>query len=248
MQWENNECCLFNFLTSLLCVQKLQSKTQNACWERNRCTVSRLLNFYPQTQPKWFIIWTVGSKGVPIFQFPKFPWQQTVCLSKLFHLLRSMTSSTTLSASSRATATNSCVTAELKPARYERGTQFLRRLCILKLRSLLWAKRRAGGSGTQQFGCSGTKAVLARFNGRKLCVCAWCLWGCVGVLLQCRAACPKQRSKVRGGANFNNIWQSKSQYAFATVREMKSMDGKMALCRECCFPNCTKRWQIKLLS
>ena len=44
----------------------------------------------------------------------------------------------------------------------------------------------------------------------------------------------------------------KFRYGFTTIREMKccdkTMDGKMALYRECCFPNCTKSWWKKLLS
>jgi len=63
-------------------------------------------------------------------------------------------------------------------------------------------------------------------------------------------------SKFRGGGDFSNIWQS-SHYGFSTVREVmctsqlccdKTTDGKMVLHRECCFPNCTKSWWIKLLS
>jgi len=62
--------------------------------------------------------------------------------------------------------------------------------------------------------------------------------------------------KVRVG-DFNNIWLVKSHYCVITVREMKctshqccgkTMDGKMALNCEFCFPNCTKSWRIKLLS
>jgi len=53
-----------------------------------------------------------------------------------------------------------------------------------------------------------------------------------------------------GGGDFSNIWWS-SLNNFATVREMKHtsqhycgkiMYGKMAVYRECCFPNCTKSW------
>jgi len=63
-------------------------------------------------------------------------------------------------------------------------------------------------------------------------------------------------SKFRGGRFQQNL-VVKYHYEFTTAREVdytsqpcceKTMDGKMALYRECCFPNCTKSWWIKLLS
>jgi len=62
-------------------------------------------------------------------------------------------------------------------------------------------------------------------------------------------------SKVRG--RFLHYLVVKSHNSFAIVRQMKyisqhycdkTMDDKMALYHECCFPNCAKWWQIKLLS
>jgi len=54
-------------------------------------------------------------------------------------------------------------------------------------------------------------------------------------------------SKFRDG-DFSNIWLSrKSHYQFTTARDRKNtsqhccdktMDVKMAIYRECCFPNC----------
>ena len=55
-------------------------------------------------------------------------------------------------------------------------------------------------------------------------------------------------SKVRG-RGFQYYLEVKSHNSFTTVREMKhvsqhccdkTMDDKMVLYRECCFPNCTK--------
>ena len=54
-----------------------------------------------------------------------------------------------------------------------------------------------------------------------------------------------------GGGRFQYHVVVKSHYGFITVREMKytsqhccdiTMDVKMALYRECCFPNCRKSW------
>ena len=62
-------------------------------------------------------------------------------------------------------------------------------------------------------------------------------------------------SKVRGAISLYLV--VKSHYGFTTVREIKqtsqhccdkTMDGKMALYRECYFMNCTKPWSVKLLS
>ena len=62
-------------------------------------------------------------------------------------------------------------------------------------------------------------------------------------------------SNVRGG-DFSNIW-IQFEHRFTTERELsrfhntavkKTVDGKMSLYRECCFPNRTKSWWIKLLS
>jgi len=64
-------------------------------------------------------------------------------------------------------------------------------------------------------------------------------------------------SKFRGEGRFQKHLVVKSQYDFPTVREMKhtsqqccdqTMDDKLALYRECLFPNCTKSGWIKLLS
>ena len=61
-------------------------------------------------------------------------------------------------------------------------------------------------------------------------------------------------SKV-GGGRFQKYLVVKRRFGVYIVREMKHtsqhcydkiMDGKMALYRECCFPNCTKSWWIKL--
>jgi len=58
-------------------------------------------------------------------------------------------------------------------------------------------------------------------------------------------------SKV--GGRFQLYLVVNSNNSFATVREMKftsrcccdkTTDDKMALYRECCFPNCTKLWWI----
>jgi len=57
-----------------------------------------------------------------------------------------------------------------------------------------------------------------------------------------------------GGSDFSNIWQPSlitasllqerwSTAYFTTLRD-KTMDDKMALYRECCFPICTKSWWI----
>ena len=60
-----------------------------------------------------------------------------------------------------------------------------------------------------------------------------------------------------GGWQFQKYLVVKSHNDFPTVREMKhtsqqccdqTMDDKKAWYRECCFPNCTKSWWIKLLS
>jgi len=62
---------------------------------------------------------------------------------------------------------------------------------------------------------------------------------------------------VRLGVRYQQYLVVKSHNGFATVREMKctsqhcwdkTMDDKMALYRECCFPNYIKSWWIKLLS
>jgi len=62
-------------------------------------------------------------------------------------------------------------------------------------------------------------------------------------------------SKVRAG-RVQKYLVVNSHNDLPTVREMKhtsqqccdqTMDDKMALYRECCFPNCTKSWWIKLL-
>jgi len=62
--------------------------------------------------------------------------------------------------------------------------------------------------------------------------------------------------KVRGGRVLQYLVVS-PHYGFNTLRDMKytsqhccdkTMDGKMTLYRECCFPNCTKLWWINLLS
>ena len=59
-----------------------------------------------------------------------------------------------------------------------------------------------------------------------------------------------------GGGRVQKYLVVNSHNDFPTVREMKhtsqqccdqTMDDKMALCRECCFPNCTKSWWIKLV-
>jgi len=59
-----------------------------------------------------------------------------------------------------------------------------------------------------------------------------------------------------GGWQFQKYLVVKSHNDFPTVREMKhtsqqccdqTMDDKMAIYRECCFPNCAKSWWIKLL-
>jgi len=53
------------------------------------------------------------------------------------------------------------------------------------------------------------------------------------------------------GGSISVIFGSQYHCEFTGVREMKytsqhfcdkTMDGKMALYRECCFPNCTKSW------
>jgi len=62
-------------------------------------------------------------------------------------------------------------------------------------------------------------------------------------------------SKLRGrgaiGSQVSLIFDSQSYYGFTTVRQMKytsqhrcdiTMDGQIALYRECCFPNCKKSW------
>jgi len=60
-------------------------------------------------------------------------------------------------------------------------------------------------------------------------------------------------SKVRGAISEIFV----GHYGFSSVRWMKytsqhccdeTMDGNMALYRDCCFPNCTKSWWIKLLT
>ena len=61
---------------------------------------------------------------------------------------------------------------------------------------------------------------------------------------------------VRLGERFQYYLVVKSHNSLATVREIeytsqrccdKTMDDKMALYLECCFPNCTKLWWIKLI-
>jgi len=60
-----------------------------------------------------------------------------------------------------------------------------------------------------------------------------------------------------GGGRFQWYLVVKSHCGFSTVRGIwyasqpccdKTMEGKTALYRECCFPNCTKFWWKKLLS
>ena len=67
-------------------------------------------------------------------------------------------------------------------------------------------------------------------------------------------------SKVGGGGRFQWYLVVKSHNGFATVREIremqyteqhccgKTLDDKVALYRQCCFPNCTKSWWIQLVS
>jgi len=59
------------------------------------------------------------------------------------------------------------------------------------------------------------------------------------------------------GGRFQQYLAVTAHYAFTTVGEMKytsqhgcdkTVKGKMASYRECCFPNCTKSWWKKLLS
>jgi len=72
---------------------------------------------------------------------------------------------------------------------------------------------------------------------------------------QLRAGADPKPVRVAGAISLYLV--VKSHYGFTTVREMKyasqhccdkTMDDKMALYRECCFPNCTKSWSINLLS
>jgi len=69
---------------------------------------------------------------------------------------------------------------------------------------------------------------------------------------------PRGGSSQQGyGGRVQKYLVVNSHNDFPTVREMRhtsqqccdqTMDDKMVLNRECCFPNCTKSWWIKLLS
>jgi len=58
---------------------------------------------------------------------------------------------------------------------------------------------------------------------------------------------------IKLGGRFQQYLVVKSHYGFTIVREMKytswhccdnTMDDKVALYCECCFPNCTQSWWI----
>ena len=62
---------------------------------------------------------------------------------------------------------------------------------------------------------------------------------------------PGHIQPMRLGRRFQLYLLVKSHHGFTTLREMKytsqhfrdkTMDDKMALYRECCFPNCTQSW------
>jgi len=62
---------------------------------------------------------------------------------------------------------------------------------------------------------------------------------------------PGQIQPIGLGGRFQQYLLVKSHDEFTTLREMKyasqhfcdkTMDGKMALYCECCFPNCTQSW------
>ena len=76
------------------------------------------------------------------------------------------------------------------------------------------------------------------------------------VLLPVKLTAGADKASIVRRGDFSNIWLVKSHYCVTIVRAMKyisqhccdkTMDRKMALNFECCFPNCTKSWWIKLL-
>jgi len=55
-------------------------------------------------------------------------------------------------------------------------------------------------------------------------------------------------SAIFGSQGSICVYYCKGDEVYLTTLLWQKMDGKLALHRECCFPNCTKSWWKKLLS